>query len=64
MPWDWIRATTFSDVSTRRTPSSSRPWAMFFMPVLQFTMTGILPANTTARYRAAAPPEAGSMMPT
>ena len=37
---------------------------MFLMPVLQLTITGILPAQATARYSAAAPPEAGSMMPT
>ena len=64
MPWDWIRATTFSEVSTWRTPSSSRPWVMLRTPVLQLTMTGILPAKPTARNSAAAPAEAGSMIPT
>ena len=33
-------------------------------PVVQLTITGVLPANIAARMKTAAPTEAGIMMPT
>ncbi len=56
-------ATSARDVTTVETPSVSREWRSARVPVVQFTMTGVLPANSAASRNTDAPTEAGIMMP-
>ena len=63
-PCDCNWVTTARAVSTTSTPTASRPCLTFFRPAVQFTITGVLPANIAARYRIDAPTDAGIIIPT
>ena len=47
-----------------RTPARRRQWHRLRGPVVQFSMTGVCPASSTASQATQAADEAGSMMPT
>ena len=47
-----------------RTPARRRQWPRLRGPVVQFSMTGVCPASSTASQATQAADEAGSMMPT
>ena len=63
MPWAASLVSRARAVMTRETPSSSSEWRMVRVPVVQFTITAVLPENIEASRNTVAPTDAGSMMP-